>query len=106
MEQKQIILFRDGNKCPICGKVAREVNHRANRGSGGFRAANTLANACAICWECNGLIESDADYAEKARERGVKISKHDDPREVEYFHPLLSMRVLLQDDGGYRLANL
>ncbi len=100
-EQKAIVLFRDFDTCPLCGKRAEQVNHRANRGSGGYLGANTLANACAICWKCNGLIESDPEWAELARVRGVKLSRYDDPHEVEYLHPFYRMRVLLLDSGDF-----
>lgn len=100
-EQRRIVLFRDWHICPICYQRADQVNHRANRGAGGFGGANTLANACAICWRCNGLIESDAAIADLARARGVKLSRYDTPTEVPYMHPFYRMPVLLQDDGDY-----
>lgn len=107
-EQKAIALFRDWYKCAMCGAPAREVNHRANRGHGGFRAANVLSNACAICWLCNGLLEdrgSDStEFGRLAVDRGVKLSRYDDPRTVEYFHPGYRMRVLLLDSGDFMFA--
>jgi len=103
-EQKAIVLFRDFETCPICYRKATTVNHRANRGAGGFKGANTLANACAICWTCNGLIESDPDLAELARERGVKLSRYDDPELVPYFHPAYRLPVLLLSSGDYVFA--
>lgn len=103
-EQKAIVLFRDFELCPICYRRATTVNHRANRGAGGYQKGNTLANACAICWTCNGLIETDPDLAELARERGVKISKYADPTAEEYLHPAYRLRVLLLDSGDYVFA--
>ena len=102
-EQKLAVLMRDGYKCPMCGHVAREVNHRGNRGHGGFLGANTLDNGCAICHECNGLIESDAEFAAEARRRGVKISRYDVPDMVRFLSPLFGMWVYLTADG-LRLA--
>lgn len=99
-EQKQIILFRDFQICPMCYRKATIVNHRANRGSGGFEGANTLANGCAICWQCNDKIETDPEYAELARFRGVKISRYDDATTVEYFHPMFRMWTLLENGRG------
>lgn len=96
----QTILERDGHKCPLCGKRATTANHRANRGAGGFRGANVLSNGCAICDDCNGRIESDADLAQLARARGVKLSRYDDPAAVPYLHPILGMFVLLDDAGN------
>lgn len=100
--QKQIVLERDNHQCPMCLRRATEVNHRANRGSGGFRGANTLSNACAICWVCNGLIESDPVMQTKAILRGVKLSRYDDPLLMPYQHPMYGL-VLLDDAGGFRL---
>lgn len=104
--QVQAILWRDGDKCGMCGRRARTANHRANRGAGGFRAGNVLSNGCALCHDCNGLIESDGPLAEIARERGVKISKWDDPRTIPYLSPLYGCLVLLDDEGGFEFSDL
>lgn len=100
VEQKEIVLFRDFGTCPMCYKKAGQVNHRANRGSGGYLGANTLANACAICWTCNGLIEHDPEYAELARFRGVKLSRYDDAETEPYFHPGFRLWALLENGRG------
>lgn len=100
-EQSLVILFRDGHKCALCGHRAQVANHRANRGHGGFLGANVMSNGSALCHECNGRIEADADAAELARVRGVKISKHVDPRTEPYFSPLFERYVYLDDDGGW-----
>lgn len=97
-EQTAAVLMRDGYKCAMCGERARVANHRSNRGSGGFKGGNTLANACALCHDCNGLIESDAEFAAEARRRGVKLSRYDDPTVIRYLSPLFGMWVYLHDD--------
>jgi len=99
--QVALVLDRDGHRCPICGERAQTANHRANRGHGGHRASNRLANACAICHRCNDAIERDGDLAALARDRGVKISRYDDPTKAEYLHPIYGMRVRLDDTGGF-----
>jgi hypothetical protein len=104
-EQKAIVLFRDFKKCPICHEEATEVNHRANRGSGGYKAGNVLSNACAICSTCNGLIESDADTAILARRCGVKLFRDDIPAEIPYLHPFYKMWCLLDDNGNYTFCD-
>lgn len=103
-EQTRIILERDGHRCAMCGQRARVANHRANRGHGGHRGSNRIANGCALCHECNGLIEADADLAELARRRGVKLSRYDDPTLEPYLHPILNMVVLLDDEGGLEIV--
>jgi hypothetical protein len=82
-----------------CGNRANVVNHRANRGAGGHRGSNRLANACALCWGCNDRIESDAIAARKARELGVKISRDADPEQVPFYSQMFATWVHLHDDG-------
>lgn len=97
---KQAVLFRDGWVCGMgCGSRATVVNHRANRGSGGHRSSNRIANACALCAPCNDRIESDAIAARKARQLGVKISRHDDPETVPFYSQMFGTYVHLHDDG-------
>jgi hypothetical protein len=104
-DQKRAVLLRDGHRCPVCGLAADEVNHRANRGAGGYKAGNTLANACAICRTCNGLIESNADTANTARHLGVKISRDDDPTRVPLWSPFFHQWVQITDTGLYLLGD-
>jgi hypothetical protein len=97
--QVQAILMRDGYTCAMrCGRRATIGNHRGGRGMGGSRHANRIANGCAICWSCNSRIEEDAIAARKARELGVKISRHDDPEQVPYRSPMFDQWVHLHDD--------
>lgn len=103
-QQKAAILLRDGYTCPMCYRAADEANHRANRGSGGFKGGNRLSNGCAICHECNGRIEDDPEYADLARARGVKLSRYDDPLEADYLHPTWRVMVRLLDSGDFRLV--
>ena len=101
-EQKQIVLERDNYQCCICLCRADTVNHRGGRGMGGFKGANTLSNACAICSVDNGLIESDPEMQLLAVQRGVKLSRYDDPATKPLLHPVYGW-VLLTDDGGFAL---
>jgi hypothetical protein len=98
--ERQAVLSRDGWVCSMgCGSRATQVNHRANRGAGGSRSANRVGNACAICADCNFRLEDDAVAARKARELGVKISRHDDPESVPFYSQLFGMWAHLHDDG-------
>ena len=101
VKQKAIILARDGHKCALCGSEAQTVNHRANRGAGGFRAANRLSNGCGICFRCNSDIESIPKVADCARALGVKISKYSDPKETLFLHPVEQVWVYLDDWGSF-----
>jgi 5-methylcytosine-specific restriction protein A len=75
------IFDRDGDRCCLCGFVfARRdlaAHHRRNRGSGGSTSpeTNDIRNGLTLCWGCNGLIESNADRAREARERGIKLNR-------------------------------
>lgn len=102
-EQTTTILFRDGQKCAMCGHRASVANHRANRGHGGHRDSNRLSNGCALCATCNGLIESDPVQATIARLRGVKLSRYDDPTAEPYLSPLFGCEVWLDDVGGFTM---
>lgn len=64
--------------CP-CGCVGREdtliPQHRVNRGAGGSKLLDKPSNILVLCSETNGMIESDAAAARKAREYGWKLSR-------------------------------
>lgn len=98
--ERQAVLLRDGWVCGMgCGARATQVNHRGNRGAGGSRTSNRLANACAICADCNFRLEYDAVAARKGRELGVKISRYDDPESTPFYSPFFGMWAHLHDDG-------
>lgn len=97
--QKAVILWRDGGLCCMCGGWADEANHRLNRGMGGRLSLNHYANGCAICHDCNGRIESDPEYAELARQRGVKLREGDDPRLIGWLSPFYRMTVWSLENG-------
>jgi hypothetical protein len=76
-----LIFGRDSWTCYLCAGEFMDgdlvPHHRANRGSGGFHAANTPENILSLCSICNGQIEADHRWANEARRRGIKISKYD-----------------------------
>lgn len=102
-EQSAAILLRDGGVCsmaghdPRCEHRAIVANHRANRGSGGHRASNRIANGCALCNWCNGHIEADATAHGEAIRRGVKISRDDDPEAVPLWSVFYRQWIVLHD---------
>lgn len=83
MTKKQFdkLLLRDNWQCYHCGITddTLVVQHRGNRGMGGFKAANNPANLIVLCSAMNLKIESNAVYANLALDYGWKISKHSDP---------------------------
>jgi hypothetical protein len=97
-------LMRDGEMCalanilPDCTGRASTANHRLNRGAGGSKLRNGLANACAICDHCNYLIEHDGSAAHEARQRGVKLREGDDPATVPMWSPFYRQMVQPGDE--------
>ena len=64
--------------CPHCGRDEDLIpQHRANRGMGGSKARHTPSNIIVLCSIYNGLIESDARYADDARRYGYKLLSHE-----------------------------
>lgn len=72
--------------------------HRANRGMGGSRRANTLSNTVLLESQINSLIESDPVWQAEAVRRGIKVSKFVDPRMVPVVHAVHGL-VFLTDTG-------
>jgi len=56
-------------------------HHRKNRGAGGSKLLDTLDNVVLVCAAWNGLMESDAASAEKARQLGHKLRSWQDVSE-------------------------
>ena len=89
---------RDGH-CWHCGATADLVpHHRANRGMGGFRAADTLQNVILVCAQYNGLMESDAELANLAKSLGHKLSKYQSPTQP-VFDAFFKVWYLLDEKG-------
>ena len=92
-EQNRHVLDRDLGRCvlvdvsPVCTNVATVANHRSNDGHGGRPGVASLANACALCSACNGAIEADAELAQVARTRGVKLTRQQNPDHTPYYSP-------------------
>lgn len=91
IEQVAAVLMRDGGMCMMTGAGSCSnhltANHRLNRKAGGSKLRNGMGNACAICDHHNDRIESDAEAAEVARERGVKLREGQDPEITPMWHP-------------------
>lgn len=92
---------RDGRECAWhgvdgCDPDTLVPQHRQG-GMGGSKRKHRLSNLVWLCSLMNGEIESDADLAEEARRRGIKVSQHTDPVLVPVEFP--SGRFWLTDDG-------
>lgn len=90
-------LRRDGG-CAHCGAVDTAVpNHRINRGMGGSKLLNKPSNIIALCSEMNGLIESDAQQATRAKANGWKLESWQEPEFEPVYYPLEGRWYYLDD---------
>ena len=96
-------LKRDEYRCYHCGRSDETLvpQHRLGRGMGGKNSkANKLSNIITFCSFANGQIESDADFAEKARLSGWKLSSFQDPATVSVYDFFSSSWFLLDNAGN------
>ena len=88
--------------CWHCGREGDLVpHHRANRGMGSYKALDILQNVILVCADYNGLMESNAEVAEEARQLGHKISKFATPNQP-VFDKSEGVWYLLDMVGGKR----
>lgn len=90
---------RDGDECAwhgdACDKDTLVPQHRMG-GMGGSKTKHRLSNVVWLCSSINGLIEADADLAQVARERGVK---------VPFWGDTVRIPVVYADGRTYRLTD-
>lgn len=99
-KQFQRLVERD-KRCLHCGETeAVAPNHRVNRGMGGSKKRDHASNLVLICSRLNGLIESDPQWAQFARDRGWKLNSWETPQEVPVFDVLSASWFILDDDYG------
>lgn len=106
-EQVESTLLRDGGLCCLwgtitgCQRQASTANHRRNRQAGGSKLRNGMANACAICWFCNGAIESEPLARAEAVRLGVKLEEDSerDASTTPMWSPWFGQWVTLSDEA-------
>ena len=98
--QFQKVLDRDGGRCVHCGTTSEGLvpQHRKNRGMGGFPPSELPANIVVLCASFNAAIESDADAAAFARERGWKLRPWDIATLAPVYDAAAERWYLLTDD--------
>ncbi|KAM9863110.1 hypothetical protein ACI1US_00995 [Leucobacter sp. BZR 635] len=93
---------RDGHECswhgPRCGTDVLVPQHRQG-GMGGSKTKHRASNLLWLCSLTNGLIESDADLGQEARERGIKVPFWADTTITPVLYPD-GRWYLLDDIGG------
>jgi hypothetical protein len=107
MNRQQFQRFIDRDQhCPHCGTTDDTLvpQHRANRGHGGHKAGNQPANIIVLCSQVNGLIESDADWADIARENGWKLRRHEDPLTAPVYDLTTGQEWILDNNYGRKRA--
>jgi hypothetical protein len=83
----QKYLARDRG-CWHCGSTGDDLipHHRLNRGMGSKNSkASEPSNIIVLCSQANGLLESNAKFAELGRKFGWKLRSHETPTEVAIF---------------------
>lgn len=106
MNKKQFSKLLERDKgCLHCGLLddTLVVQHRGNRGMGGFKAANNPANLIVLCSAMNLKIESNAVMAFLAMDKGWKISKHADPSSEPVFSAVDGEWYLLDSEFGRKV---
>jgi hypothetical protein len=74
--------------CWHCGSTGDDLipHHRLNRGMGSKNSkASDPSNIIVLCSQANGLLESNAKFAELGRQFGWKLRQHETPTEVPIF---------------------
>lgn len=93
---REAVLARDGDSCCSCGRSGSlELNHRINRGMGGSKLLDYIANLVTMCSGCNTALEADGSFRESGLRMGWKVQSWDDPHRVPvYFQPFREWRLL------------
>lgn len=107
MNAREFDKYRQRDKhCPCCGSAGPDLipNHRANRGMGGSKERDVPSNIIVLCSRTNGLIESDASEAAKARAYGWKLKSWQDPATVPYYDSVTGTWWIATDDYSRRPA--
>lgn len=102
-QTRERVFERDGYMCVDCGTpYALTLQHRASKGMGGSKAAESMSNYVTLCNVHNCLLESSARYAETGRRFGWKVHRNRlvKPADVPVFHRPLRAWFLLGEDGS------
>lgn len=101
--QKLTITARDLDCVPHGGRCGGELthHHRKNRGNGGVKSRDRVANGLLVCSAWNSAAESDADLAADARHHGWKLRADHEIETLSVYIPRLHAWVYLDDAGNY-----
>lgn len=80
---RELVRWRDRDRCRRCGATTWQIHHRKPRGMGGSRdpLINDPSNLVLLCGSgttgCHGWVEQ---HRTEARRQGWLVSQHADPR--------------------------
>jgi 5-methylcytosine-specific restriction endonuclease McrA len=103
-QDRETVYERDQYRCAACSNPSNlEIQHRINRGMGGdpTGALNRLSNLLTLCHTCNAALEADADFAEKGRTNGWKLSRWQVPTWWPVFYSWADEWRRLDDEGTF-----
>lgn len=102
---RQQVFERDGGRCPHCGETeAIGLQHRISKGMGGSSLLDGPANLLTFCNIGNARMESDPDFAVRARSFGWKLSRWDNPLLVPVYDASTGNSYLLDHFFGRERA--
>lgn len=86
--------------CEHCGqRRIEEMHHRLNRSQGGLWIPSHILGLCSLC---HHAVTVEPEWA---RGFGLSVSRGEDPLEAPVQLWYSPHRLLLDDAGGYRVAN-
>lgn len=95
--KRRQVFARDGY-CLHCGLTeGLTIQHRMNRQAGGSKLRDHPANLIALCALSNGLLESDAAFAQTGIAHGWKLKSWMDPYTTPVLDALTGQYWLLDD---------
>jgi hypothetical protein len=103
---RSMVYDRDGSRCPSCGFTSPlSIQHRINRGMGGSKLRDNLANLLTMCIGCNTALEADASFRTSGLHMGWKLNSWDDEARVPVYFQYAREWRLLTDDGTYEVID-
>jgi hypothetical protein len=88
MTKKQFLKYLERDRgCSHCGIIDETLvpQHRQSKQMGGSKLLDKPSNIIVFCSEANGLLESNASFAELGRKFGWKLTRGQSPETTPVF---------------------